>query len=46
LISVDLPEPFCPIRACTSPGRMSSDASISARVPGNVFESPEMRSVV
>ena len=37
-MSVDLPEPFWPTSAWTSPGRMSSDASMSARVPAKVLE--------
>src|SRR6266566_1261076 len=32
------------MNAWTSPARTSSEASISARVPGNVFDSPVMRS--
>jgi hypothetical protein len=40
LISVDLPEPFWPTSAWISPGLMSSDASISARVAPKVFDSP------
>ena len=44
LISVDLPDPFCPTSAWISPGRMSSAAAISARVAPNVFDRPVMRS--
>jgi hypothetical protein len=44
LIRVDLPEPFWPISAWTSPGATSSDASISARVPGKVLDRPVIRS--
>ena len=32
-ISVDLPAPFSPRSACTSPGRMSSETSVSAATP-------------
>ena len=40
LISVDLPEPFCPISPCTWPGRTSRSTSRSTVRPPNVFESP------
>ena len=39
-MSVDLPEPFWPTSAWISPGLISSEASISARVAPNVFDSP------
>src|SRR3954452_1432923 len=42
-MSVDLPEPFWPTSAWTSPGRMSRDASMRARVPAKVFERCETR---
>src|SRR4249920_4058377 len=32
---VDLPAPFSPIRACTSPGRNSRETSLFATTPGN-----------
>ena len=44
LISVDLPEPFCPMRAWTSPGAMSSETSSRALVPGNVLDRCSIRS--
>src|SRR5918997_726099 len=37
LISVDLPAPFSPRRACTSPGRSSSDTDRSACTPENAL---------
>src|SRR3979411_1829477 len=36
-ISVDLPAPFSPTRACTSPALTSKVTPSSARTPGNVF---------
>src|SRR5918993_4113567 len=38
LISVDLPAPFSPTRACTSPARSSKVTPLSARTPAKVFE--------
>ena len=32
-ISVDLPAPFSPSRACTSPGSTSNETSVSAATP-------------
>src|SRR6202048_2849471 len=43
-ISVDLPAPFSPTSACTSPAFTSNDTPSSARTPGNVFTMPDMRS--
>src|SRR4051794_36486764 len=40
LISVDLPAPFCPIRACTSPRATSKRASRSAGTPRNCLLMP------
>src|SRR5215216_1817824 len=37
LISVDLPAPFSPMSACTSPARSSSDALLSACTPAYDF---------
>ena len=37
-MSVDLPEPFWPMSAWTSPGATSRETPSSALVPGNVFE--------
>src|SRR3990170_893536 len=37
LINVDLPAPFCPSRACTSPARTSRSTPSRARTPGNSF---------
>src|ERR1700741_861666 len=34
LIRVDLPDPFSPSSACTSPGRTSNETSSSAQTPG------------
>src|SRR6266404_8075274 len=41
-ISVDLPAPFSPRSACTSPWRMSSETSSLARTPGNSFRIPRI----
>ena len=38
LISVDLPAPFSPTRACTSPGRRSSETPRSACVDPKLFD--------
>jgi len=35
LISVDLPAPFSPTSACTSPTRRSKETRPSARTPAN-----------
>ena len=43
-IRVDLPAPFSPTMACTSPARTSSSTSLSARIPGNDLPMPRMRS--
>ncbi len=40
LIRVDLPAPFSPINACTSPGRTSKSTPSSARTPGNSIDTP------
>src|SRR3954470_10492779 len=39
-ISVDLPAPFSPSSACTSPGRSSKSTRSLARTPGNRFVIP------
>src|SRR6218665_356917 len=39
-MSVDFPAPFCPIKACTSPGRTSRSTPASAWTPGNRFCTP------
>ena len=44
LNSVDLPAPFSPTSACTSPTFTSNETPSSARTPGNVFTIPVMRS--
>src|SRR5690242_19919105 len=38
LMSVDLPAPFSPMRAWTSPGSNSKETPFSARTPSNDFE--------
>src|SRR5512147_3258251 len=38
LSRVDLPAPFSPTRACTSPGRSSKSTSLSARTPGKLLD--------
>jgi hypothetical protein len=43
-ISVDLPAPFSPQIACTSPPWQSKLTSSSARTPGNPFDMPLMPS--
>ena len=43
-MSVDLPHPFWPTSAWTSPGAISSVTSRSARVPPNVLDSRSSRS--
>ena len=43
-MSVDLPDPFWPTRACTSPAATVIETSDSAACPGNVFERCSMRS--
>src|SRR5262245_32934763 len=40
LISVDLPAPFSPQRAWTSPARRSNATFLSATTPGNFFVRP------
>src|SRR3954471_20996416 len=40
LIRVDLPAPFCPISACTSPRATSRWASVSAATPRNALLTP------
>src|SRR3954454_25244796 len=42
LIRVDLPQPFWPTSARTSPGWISRSTSISARCPGNVLDRPRI----
>src|SRR3954451_5094077 len=44
-ISVDLPAPFSPRMACTSPARTSTDTSVSAATPAKCLEMPAMASV-
>ena len=39
---VDLPAPFWPISAMTSPGSTSSEAPTSAGTPENRFSTPRM----
>src|SRR5579862_3905787 len=41
-ISVDLPAPFSPSNACTSPRRTSRSTSSLATVPGNSFRTPRI----
>ena len=43
LMSVDLPAPFSPISACTSPGRSSNETSLSACTPANDLLIPPLR---
>src|SRR5580704_2452612 len=43
-ISVDLPAPFSPTSACTSPAATSKDTPSSARTPGNDFVIAVIRS--
>src|SRR5262245_48775673 len=40
LMSVDLPAPFSPTRACTSPGRRSKETPLSACTPANDLRTP------
>src|SRR5258708_1711764 len=40
---VDLPDPFSPVRACTSPARSSRLTLSSARTPGNDLLIPSTR---
>ena len=40
LMRVDLPAPFSPISACTSPARTSSDTSVSAATPAKDLDTP------
>src|SRR6185503_17915106 len=44
LMSVDLPAPFSPTSAWTSPGRRSNDTPRSARTPSKDFEMPAAES--
>ena len=44
-MSVDLPAPFSPSRACTSPGSTSSETSVRAATPPKLLEMPDMASV-
>ena len=44
-ISVDLPAPFSPSRACTSARRTSIETSFSAATPANDFDTPRMTRV-
>src|SRR5689334_20776688 len=41
-ISVDLPAPFSPRSACTSPRRTSNDTSSLATTPGNSLRMPRI----
>src|SRR4051794_37855543 len=41
-IKVDLPAPFSPRSACTSPRRMSRSTSSLATIPGNSFRMPRI----
>src|ERR1700730_1170723 len=43
-ISVDLPAPFSPIKACTVPLRARNWTLLRARTPGNCLEIPSMLS--
>src|SRR5438552_8273343 len=45
LIRVDLPAPFSPTRACTSPGASANDTSSSASTPGNRLATPTTSSI-
>src|SRR5215211_3159168 len=46
-MSVDLPAPFSPSNACTSPARAAKSTSRNATTPGNRFQMPDSwRSVV
>src|SRR6478752_1422122 len=45
LMSVDLPAPFSPIRACTSPGNRRKSTVSSALTPGNVMEIPDITTI-
>src|SRR5438067_1805072 len=45
-ISVDLPAPFSPSSACTSPGRSSKSTRSSATTPGNRFVMPRISRTV
>src|SRR6185437_9106922 len=40
LARVDLPEPFSPVSACTSPARIAKSTWFSATTPGNVLVAP------
>src|SRR5271167_1380448 len=42
LISVDLPDPFCPISAWTSPARATRSTDESTRVPEKLFVRPRI----
>src|SRR5258708_32916836 len=46
LTNVDLPAPFSPTRACTSPARNSNDAPASACTPAYAFVTFEARSAI
>src|SRR3954471_6156491 len=46
LISVDLPAPFCPISACTSPARSARSTPASACPPGKARETPRASSTM
>ena len=43
LINVDLPAPFSPMRACTSPGNSRNETSLSALTPGKAMVMPDIR---
>src|SRR5438067_13657954 len=42
-IIVDLPAPFSPSKACTSPGRKSKRPSLIAWTPGKLFSIPSIK---
>src|SRR3954462_218872 len=46
LISVDLPAPFSPTSAWTSPARRSNDTPLSARTPANDLTMPSSSRIV
>ena len=46
LISVDLPAPFCPMSACTSPARSVSSTPASACTPGKAREMSRASSTI
>src|SRR5205807_3766423 len=46
LMSVDLPAPFSPTRAWTSPALKSNETTLSARTPANDFEMSDSLRIV